>query len=177
MRINSISYNYRAQAQNFKGIKILNPQDKEAVDKMLDGKKAIFDAATEAKDIDIFLFGQITKEGGEKIPSYAGIIQQKSDRRSADGRQKAVATFKCPMTEDGLKDAQGKIERAVIWANAPVNLPACAAIDGLGKNDEQKQYIEDLKSKMIKAKCDNESIVWKEKLDMLITRDENNIDI
>lgn len=54
MRINSINYNYRAQAQNFKGIKILNPQDKEAVDKMLDGKKAIFDAATEAKDIDIF---------------------------------------------------------------------------------------------------------------------------
>jgi len=179
MRINSINHNYGIQKQNFKGIQVKRQEDLEAAGKMLDGKLEIFKAATDAKDIDIFLFGEVFKDGAgknkERVPAYAGIIQYKQERQHKDGTNKAIASFKCPMTEEGLKDARTKIERAVIWANAPANLIANTAIDGLGKDDKQKAYIKNLQEKMIKAKCDNESIVWKQKLDMLITRDDNNI--
>lgn len=171
MRINPVSYN----AYNFKGIKVLNKEDEPVIDGMLGYKKELYDKITEEKGIDIFLFGKVTENDGTSVPAYAGIIQEKNDRIDADGKPKAVASFKCLMTDKGLEEARSQVETAVVWANPPANLMAIGAISDYGRTKEEQEYVNKLQEEMMAAKTNHESKVWKQKLTMLLTNRSDKV--
>ncbi len=173
MRINPVNFN--TNMRNFKGIKVLDKADKPVVDKMLGYKKELFDKITDEKGIDIFLFGKVTKADGTSTPAYAGIIQEQDDRIDENNKIKTVASFKCAMTDEGLMEARSKVETAVIWANAPANIVTLGVISNFGETREQKEYAEKLQDKMISATTNHESKVWKNKLDILLTRMSDDI--
>ncbi len=171
MRINPVSYS----TYNFKGIKLLNKDDEPVINKMLGYKRELYNQITDEKGIDIFLFGKVTKGDGTSVPAYAGIIQEKNDRINENGKVKSVASFKCFMTDEGLKEARNKVETAVIWANAPANLMALGAISDYGRTKDEQDYVNKLQDKMIAAKTNLESKVWREKLQMLLTNQSDEI--
>lgn len=183
MRINSINNNYNAyntikrqnNAQNFRGIRVIDKADEPVVNKMLGYKRELFNKITDEKGIDIFLFGKVTKADSTSVPAYAGIIQEKDNRVGENGKVQSVASFKCTMTNEGLIEARNKVETAVIWANAPANLIAMNATSNFGKTEEQKEYAKKLQNKMIDANTNYESKVWKQKLEILLTRDSDEI--
>lgn len=79
------------------------------------------------------------------------------------------------MTDEGLKEARNKVETAVIWANAPANLMALGAISDYGRTKDEQDYVNKLQDKMIAAKTNLESKVWREKLQMLLTNQSDEI--
>jgi len=72
-------------------------------------------------------------------------------------------------TPEGMKDAKERLEKAIVWANAPANMFANAAIGELGKDEAQKAYVKHLQEDMSRAYFANEAKVWKQQLDIIVS--------
>ena len=167
MKINAISFNniYKAQnTQNFKGI-ISRAADEKTADELTGGNKEILDAVTDTKGIDIYIFDQAYDKNGEKVPAYAWILREKDN----PNKNKGLVGMWRQKTPEGLKDVKERLEKAVIWANAPANMFANAAIGELGKDEAQKAYVRQLQADMSRAYFANEAKVWKQQLDIIVS--------
>lgn len=130
MKINPISFNNTYKAQNFKGI-ISRVSDEKVVDEMTGGNKEILDKLTDTKGIDIYIFDWAYNEKDEKVPAYAWILREKDNPNKNSG----LVGVKRGQTPEGMKDAKERLEKAIVWANAPANMFANAAIGELGKDE------------------------------------------
>ncbi len=164
MKINPISFNNTYKAQNFKGI-ISRVSDEKVVDEMTGGNKEILDKLTDTKGIDIYIFDWAYNEKDEKVPAYAWILHEKDNPNKNSG----LVGVRREQTPEGMKDAKERLEKAIVWANAPANMFANAAIGELGKDEAQKAYVKHLQEDMSRAYFANEAKVWKQQLDIIVS--------
>ena len=62
-----------------------------------------------------------------------------------------------------------RLVKAIVWAYAPANMFANAAIGELGKDEAQKAYVKHLQEDMSRAYFANEAKVWKQQLDIIVS--------